>query len=131
MIGPDAIPAVLNSVTHSLTGRLRVSCDTAATKASKSDAAEDKAGGKSSAAPAPSAPAGGENSVYRIGLDGSVREVFREKTLVLSLLRQGGHRLHADVEKCFVELGAKSCRHAANRYCTSASGSLVSRTMRV
>ena len=31
----------------------------------------------------------GENSVYRIGLDGTVREVFREKAMVLSLLRQG------------------------------------------
>ncbi len=36
-----------------------------------------------------SAPASGENSVYRIGLDGAVREVFRDKVLVLSLLRQG------------------------------------------
>lgn len=32
-----------------------------------------------------------ENSVYRIARDGSVREVFREKTMVLSLLRQGEH----------------------------------------
>ncbi len=41
-------------------------------------------------APAPSAPSSGENSVYRIALDGPVREVFREKALVMSLLRQGG-----------------------------------------
>jgi hypothetical protein len=44
---------------------------------------------KGSAAPPATAPASGENSVYRIGLDGSVREVFRDKVLVLSLLRQG------------------------------------------
>jgi hypothetical protein len=35
-------------------------------------------------------PAAGENSVYHIGDDGSVREIFREKTLVLSLSRQHG-----------------------------------------
>jgi hypothetical protein len=34
--------------------------------------------------------AAGENSLYRIGTDGSVREVFREKALILSLLRQEG-----------------------------------------
>jgi hypothetical protein len=45
---------------------------------------------KGSPAPAPSTPASGENSVYRIALDGPVREVFREKALVLSLLRQDG-----------------------------------------
>jgi hypothetical protein len=42
-------------------------------------------------APAPPAPSSGENSVFRIALDGSVREVFREKAMVLSLLRQPGH----------------------------------------
>lgn len=40
------------------------------------------------AAPAP--PATGENSIYRIAHDGTVREVFREKVLMLSLLRQDG-----------------------------------------
>jgi hypothetical protein len=44
---------------------------------------------KASPAPAPPAPAAGENSVYRISPDGTVREVFRERTLVLSLLKQG------------------------------------------
>ena len=42
---------------------------------------------KGSSASAPSTPSSGENSVYRIAFDGTVREVFREKTLVLSLLR--------------------------------------------
>src|SRR5262249_11361646 len=41
-------------------------------------------------APAPSCPSGGENSLYRIAADGTVREVFREKALVLSQLRQNG-----------------------------------------
>jgi hypothetical protein len=48
-----------------------------------------KEGGKGGPAPAPSAPVSGENSVYRIAFDGGVREVFRDKVLVLSLLRQG------------------------------------------
>jgi hypothetical protein len=36
-------------------------------------------------APAPSTPSSGENSVFRIAPDGTVREVFRERALVLSL----------------------------------------------
>lgn len=36
------------------------------------------------------APAAGENSLYRITAAGGVRELFREKALVLSLLRQDG-----------------------------------------
>jgi hypothetical protein len=44
---------------------------------------------KGSPASAPSAPASGQNSVYRIARDGTVREVFRDKVLVLSLLHQG------------------------------------------
>jgi sugar lactone lactonase YvrE len=39
------------------------------------------------AADRPSSPSSGENSVFRIGFDGSVREVFREKGMVLSLLK--------------------------------------------
>jgi hypothetical protein len=53
--------------------------------------ADAKETAKPTPAPAPPAPSGGENSVYRIGTDGSVREVFREKAMVLSLLRQPGH----------------------------------------
>jgi hypothetical protein len=48
---------------------------------------------KGSPAPAPSPPASGENSVYRITPDGAVREVFRDKVLVLSLLRLGDRLL--------------------------------------
>jgi hypothetical protein len=55
----------------------------------KTTAAEDRETVKSNPAPAPSKPSGGENSVYRIARDGTVREVFREKAMILSLLRQG------------------------------------------
>src|SRR5262249_39573058 len=51
---------------------------------------KEKESNKSSSAPAPSAPAAGENSVYRIAADGTVREVFREKVMVLCQLRQNG-----------------------------------------
>jgi outer membrane protein assembly factor BamB len=62
-----------------------------AAAAKKTAATEDREGTKSNSAPAPSTPSSGENSVYRIAHDGTVREVFREKTMVLSLLRQSGH----------------------------------------
>jgi hypothetical protein len=48
---------------------------------------------KGTSAPAPSTPSAGENSIYRITPDGSVREVFRERVLVLSLLHLGGRWL--------------------------------------
>jgi outer membrane protein assembly factor BamB len=54
-------------------------------------AADAKESSKGSTAP--SAPAAGENSVYRIGFDGGVREVFREKSLILSILRDGNRLL--------------------------------------
>jgi hypothetical protein len=38
-------------------------------------------------------PSSGENSLYRIAPDGTVRELFRDKTLILSLLRQDGRVL--------------------------------------
>jgi hypothetical protein len=46
---------------------------------------------KGAPASAPSTPSGGENSVYRIGLDGGVREVFRAKAMMLCLARQSDH----------------------------------------
>jgi hypothetical protein len=74
------------------------------TLASRRD--ETKAGPRAAAAGSPSSsaeahepvrgaaaappPASGENSLYRIGADGTVREVFREKALVLCHLRQNG-----------------------------------------
>lgn len=42
---------------------------------------------KGTPAAAPSTPSTGENSLYRIASDGSVRELLREKTLLLRLLR--------------------------------------------
>ncbi len=45
------------------------------------------------AAPAPSQPATGENSLFRIAGDGTVRELFRDKVLILSLLKLDGHML--------------------------------------
>jgi hypothetical protein len=46
---------------------------------------------KSNPAPSNPPPTTGENSLYRIAPDGTVRELFREKALLLSLLRQNGH----------------------------------------
>src|SRR5262249_60663194 len=45
---------------------------------------------KSNPAPSSPPPIIGENSLYRIAPDGTVRELFREKALLLSLLRQNG-----------------------------------------
>jgi hypothetical protein len=63
----------------------------------KAAGSEDHDPTRGHTAPAPSAPASGENSVYRIRRDGSIREVFRDKGLVLSLLHGEGH--------CFVGTG--------------------------
>jgi hypothetical protein len=67
----------------------KTDAETTATPEAKSSA-DSKEPSKSSSASAPPAPSSGENSVYRIAFDGTVREVFREKTLVLSLLRKDG-----------------------------------------
>ena len=48
---------------------------------------------KGSPASAPSIPVIGDNSLYRINTDGTVREIFREKIMVLSLLRHRGRLL--------------------------------------
>jgi hypothetical protein len=53
----------------------------------------DKESARPAPAPAPPPPANGENSVYRIAADGTVREVFREKVLMLALLRENGRFL--------------------------------------
>jgi outer membrane protein assembly factor BamB len=41
----------------------------------------------------PFGTASGENSLYRVASDGTAREVYRDKTMILSLLRQGDHLL--------------------------------------
>jgi sugar lactone lactonase YvrE len=43
-----------------------------------------------SGAPSVPPPSAKENSVYRLALDGTVREIFREKVMVLSLLERDG-----------------------------------------
>jgi hypothetical protein len=48
-----------------------------------------KEASKGSPAPAPTPPASGYNSVWRVAADGGVREVFRAKVLVLGLGHQG------------------------------------------
>jgi hypothetical protein len=57
---------------------------------SSKNLSDDGASESSKGASAASAPSTGENSLYRISGDGTVRELFREKVLVLSLLRQKG-----------------------------------------
>jgi WD40 repeat protein len=46
--------------------------------------------GRSEPASAPTPPGAGENSLYRIGPDGTVREIFRERALLMCHLRQNG-----------------------------------------
>jgi sugar lactone lactonase YvrE len=64
-----------------------------ATGTSTTSSDDDKSESKKSSAAAAEPPAGGENSVYRIAPDGTVRELFRDRTLMLSLLRQNGRVL--------------------------------------
>jgi hypothetical protein len=63
------------------------------TAVEKGPSSDSKEPSKGSPAPAPSTPSVGENSVYRIAFDGSVREVFREKALILCLARNGNRLL--------------------------------------
>jgi hypothetical protein len=55
-----------------------------------SDASTTRQPNRSATASAPTPPVAGENSLYRISPDGTVREIFREKALVLCQLRQSG-----------------------------------------
>jgi hypothetical protein len=58
---------------------------------SKSSPTDDDDGAPSNkAAPSAPAPEAGENSLYRIAPDGTVRELFRERALILTLARQQG-----------------------------------------
>jgi hypothetical protein len=52
-------------------------------------ASEEQEENKSNSVSALTSPTSGENSIYRISPDGTVREVFREKAMILSLLHQG------------------------------------------
>lgn len=75
-----------SSVSHSSAAKQRLATRESSKKSTDS---EDREESKSNSASAPSVPSGGENSIYRIASDGTVREVFREKAMILSLLRQG------------------------------------------
>jgi hypothetical protein len=55
-----------------------------------SSSTSSESGEKAAAAAPPPQPTVGENSLYRILPDGTVREIFRERVLLLSLLRQDG-----------------------------------------
>lgn len=68
-------------------GESTASDDAGSSKSSSSSSSE---GSKATSAPSVPPPASGENSLYRIQPDGTVREIFREKAMVLSLLRQDG-----------------------------------------
>jgi hypothetical protein len=59
------------------------------TRSGNSASSDSRDGERAVTASAPSAPSAGENSVYRIAPDGTVREVFRERALVLSLFKNG------------------------------------------
>jgi hypothetical protein len=64
--------------------------DKGASSSGSSSKDKDKEPEKGSPASAGSPPATGENCVYRIHSDGTVREVFREKAMILGLLRHEG-----------------------------------------
>jgi hypothetical protein len=70
-------------------GKETRTAETATPAGNPSSPAPEAKEGKGAPAPAPSAPASGENSLFRINPDGTVREIFREKAMLLSLLRQG------------------------------------------
>lgn len=57
--------------------------------ASSSSSEESRSGGGHASTP----PAGGENSLYRIAHDGTVRELFRDKALILCSLRENNRIL--------------------------------------
>jgi hypothetical protein len=52
--------------------------------------AEENTSSRGTGASAGSPPGTGENSIYRIAADGTVRELFRDKVMVLSLLQHDG-----------------------------------------
>jgi outer membrane protein assembly factor BamB len=70
------------SRTGSGSGRVPASTSTGSGSHDKDDESSERS--------SPPPPRSGDNSVYWIGEDGNAREVFREKALILSLLRQEG-----------------------------------------
>ncbi|HLW68664.1 MAG TPA: hypothetical protein VKS79_25325 [Gemmataceae bacterium] len=68
---------------------VRAASDEKTASAAGSANSKEKESEKLTPAAAAPSPSSGENCVYRIGLDGSVRELFREKGLILSMLKHG------------------------------------------
>ncbi len=83
----SSVPGVLTSNSKPKdTGAGPATKTSASTTSIPSSSEKDKSTGTKSASP----PASGENSIYCISPDGTVREIFREKALLLSLMRQNG-----------------------------------------
>jgi len=85
--GSEDVGAAPSKLTAIPVSRRSKKAETLPSPSSKPPRDDDKDDRK---APSPSQPTSGENSLYRIAADGTVREVFREKALVLSVLRRPG-----------------------------------------
>jgi hypothetical protein len=77
----------------SSSGASKTSDEPAKTQAGSSGSGLASEESKGTPAAAPSPPPPGDNSLYRIAADGSVRELFRDKTMLLRLLRVGDRLL--------------------------------------
>jgi len=89
----SGVPGILTSATkpkdsEKTSAASKTSEASASTSSSLASSSSEKE--KSSGSHSVSPPSSGENSIYRICSDGTVREIFREKALLLSLLRQNG-----------------------------------------
>jgi len=73
-----------------VTARTKTSTET---KSSDKPASKEETPAESKPASAPSTPGTGENSLYFIRTDGTVRELFRDKTLIMSVLKIDGRLL--------------------------------------
>jgi hypothetical protein len=83
----STVSGILTSNTKSKDSETQSRAKASVGSSSASSSSEkEKSGGSSTASP----PTSGENSVYCISQDGTVREVFREKAMLLGLMRQNG-----------------------------------------
>jgi hypothetical protein len=83
-------PGAPNTFTASTQGESDKTADEVVPASTAAAPAASTETAKTTAAAAAAPPVVGENSLYRIAPDGTVREIFREKALLLSLLRQNG-----------------------------------------
>jgi hypothetical protein len=90
-------PAKPGNVSTSRDDKQGVAADEkeSAASASKPGGNSSSSASSESTAPTTPPPSGKENSVYRIAFDGTVREVFRERVMILGLLQQGNRLLIA------------------------------------